>query len=240
MFFIKNIFYFKERGFNMKLILRAIKELEHRAKKIHNRFSFKKEETMKKQVAKRNALDFEGDVDSMLSASNELLFITTDGNQDRANEVLKSVQKLLIEGTKIILNQGTNEEMNELVMKETQNIIDLLIIIKDEEEQFKPFIKEKKHFFSEKWFLEIAKKIQISNDVSVFINELNGGDIALIGILIVVQSPVKRALKQLVEEYMKPVRTGQIFRSVLTITYRLKKNIIIIQIANCICSIKRK
>jgi hypothetical protein len=122
---------------------------------------------------------FQVDVDSLLSQSNELIFITKEYNNDYAKDIFNTVQRLLIDGSKIILNQGTNEEINELVMKETEKIINLLTSIKIEEGQFKPFITRQKHFFNEKWFSEVAKSIQISNDVCVFINELNGGDIGL-------------------------------------------------------------
>lgn len=162
-----------------KLILRAIKELEYRAKRMHNRFNFKTEETMKKTVAGRNAVDFESDISAMLPRSNELKFITLDDNHDYAKEVFKTVQKLLVEGNKLILTDGTNEEMNDLVMKESQKIIDLCLVIKDDEKGFKPIISTDKHFFDEKWFVEAAKHIQVSNDISIFVNELNGGETAL-------------------------------------------------------------
>lgn len=163
----------------MTFSLRAIKELEYRAKRLHNRFSFKTEGTMKKLVNSRNAMDFESDVEFMLPAANELKFITIKDNYDCAIGVFNIVQRLLINGNKIILSRGTNEEMDELVMRETQKILDLLVIIKDNERQFKSFIFEEKHRFGEQWFVEVARNIQITNDVSVFVNELNGGDIAL-------------------------------------------------------------
>ncbi|MED4285693.1 hypothetical protein P4679_27580 [Priestia megaterium] len=163
----------------MTFSLRAIKELEYRAKRLHNRFSFKTESTMKKPVNSRNALDFESDVEFMLPAANELNFITIKDNYAYAQNIFNTVQRLLIGGNKIVLSGGTNEEMNELVMKETQKILDLILMIKDNDRQFKNIIFDEKHRFGEQWFIEIAKHIQITNDVSVFVNELNGGDIAL-------------------------------------------------------------
>ncbi|MGF9891807.1 hypothetical protein ABEX78_24395 [Priestia megaterium] len=163
----------------MTFSLRAIKELEYRAKRLHNRFSFKTESTMKKPVNSRNALDFESDVEFMLPAANELNFITIKDNYTYAQNVFNTVQRLLIGGNKIVLSGGTNEEMNELVMKETRKILDLILMIKDNDRQFKNIIFDEKHRFGEQWFIEIAKHIQITNDVSVFVNELNGGDIAL-------------------------------------------------------------
>lgn len=162
-----------------KIELRSIKELEYRSKRMHSRFNYKTEETMNKKVSSRNSIDFESDIEAMFSPANELMFLTVGDNHDYAKEVFKTVQKLFVNGSKLILNNGTNEEMNDLVMTETKLILDLLIVIKDDDDGFKSIIKNDKHFFNEKWFIDVAKQIHISNNVAVFINELNGGENAL-------------------------------------------------------------
>lgn len=163
----------------MKIKLAALTELNFRAKKLHSRFDFKTIETMKKQVSATNAMEFESDVETLLINANELIFITLDDNRDYANEIFKKARKLLVDGSKIILNDGTNQEMSDLVLRETQDILDLLYVIKDNEDEFKGFISNNKHYFDERWFLKVAQKIKILTDVNIFFNELNGGDNAV-------------------------------------------------------------
>ncbi|MGF7535419.1 hypothetical protein AAGG74_17345 [Bacillus mexicanus] len=163
----------------MEIKLAAITNLKFRAKRIHNRFDFKTTDTMKKIVSPTNALDFEGDIESMLIDANELVFIALDDNRDYANEIFKKTKKLLIDGSKIILNKGSNREMSDLVLKESQDILDLLYVIEENGEQFKSFIYKDKHFFDERWFFKIAQKIKLLSDVNIFFNELNGGNNAI-------------------------------------------------------------
>ncbi|MED2737304.1 hypothetical protein [Bacillus toyonensis] len=159
--------------------LRAIKELEYRTKKMNARFQVKSEKLLEKSINKTNASDFESDVKSMLPPANELMFITVKKNAQLANEIFKIIQILYIEGTKVIENSGTNNEIMKLVTYGTEKILMLLKEIEQKTNDFKSIIYRKRHSFNENWFAEVSKNIQINDNFSVFIEELNGGDTAL-------------------------------------------------------------
>ncbi|WP_088361779.1 hypothetical protein [Bacillus cereus] len=166
--------------------LRAIKELEYRTNKMNSRFQVKSQKLLDKSINKTNATEFENDIKSMLPPANELVFITVKNNAKLANEIFKIIQILYIEGTKVIESSGTNNEIMKLVTYGTEKILNLLKEIEQKTSDFKSIIYRKRHSFNEKWFTEVAKNIQISDNFSVFFEELNGGDTAL---------SIKRALK---------------------------------------------
>ena len=161
--------------------LKCLKEIQYYTSRLANAADFKVEAILANDVSIANKINFERDIQRILIFANELKFITTDTNKLYAEECFKVVQKAFMEISSVFHKKGTNEDFKNAVQENTRKILDYAYLIKNNEDEFKPFIYDQAFVFDETNFNPIIDKIVLNRkgerkNIYVFQEELFGGE----------------------------------------------------------------